>query len=199
MDRRAERSALTEGQLAQQNGKMRTDFQVCNSSAAQCLKHTFTHVSRSAHSHETAQVLGDSQPLALVYFQQIVIYHLTQWFASSNWNNSSAFIFSELYGVNDSLISLASSITISKIKTEKCVICPLNQIFRLCSGPEQFVRFIFFECLSIFSFWPSFLDSTLNLTYLLYSFHTLSSFSYNSIFSLLLLIALYLQILFGSF
>lgn len=38
---------------------------------------------------QTDEVLGDLQLLALVYFHQIVIFQLTQWFASSNWSNSS--------------------------------------------------------------------------------------------------------------
>lgn len=38
---------------------------------------------------QTDEVLGDLQPLALVYVHQIVIFQWTQWFASSHWRNSS--------------------------------------------------------------------------------------------------------------
>lgn len=93
MDRPAVGSAPTEGQLEQQNEKTWTDFWACNNRAAECLKQAFTQAPRSSCSHEPAdfkhKVLGHSQPLALVYFHQIVIFHLTQRFASSNWSNSS--------------------------------------------------------------------------------------------------------------
>lgn len=37
---------------------------------------------------QTDDVLGDSQLLALVYFHQIVIFQWRQWFALSDWSNS---------------------------------------------------------------------------------------------------------------
>lgn len=94
---------------------------------------------------QTDDVLGDSQPLALVYFHQIVIFQWTQWFASSDWSNSSppsppeaslcTSDFSKLCGVNDSLVLLARSSNILQMKTQVCRLLSLTQIFHLYLGP----------------------------------------------------------------
>lgn len=145
-------------------------------------------------------MLGDSQPLALVYFNQMVIFQLTQWFALLNWSNSSPlttwgflvyFRFLWTLWRKWFLCPVGEEFEYITNEDTGCRILSLNQIFHLCSGPTgavwQFVGgFLFsFEPLD-FYFGPSWTQHP--LTHLVFSLHTLSCFSCDSICSLNLLI-----------
>lgn len=106
---------------------------------------------------QTDEVLGDSQPLALVYFNQMVIFQLTQWFALLNWSNSSPlttwgflvhFRFLWTLWRKWLLCSVGEEFKYITNEDTECRILSLNQIFHLCLGPTgavwQFLGGFFF-------------------------------------------------------